>query len=251
MNKEKVTTRPDFLERFLGKKKKDEIVQGAAAFEAILDGIGINRKEKGESGKRMEKRLKGLLEELQPAIMAVLDPLTDNDELKAEAANQTIAVVMGTFATEAPEEVEEEPLPEEAAEIMEDDEETVVADDEEEEEEETIRELSQQVIVLAKESAEMYKFMNELVPLLMDNAKTIKALTPLVDKVPDIVALKTQMAELEKATKMRPRIASQDNGTEIKKGDDPKRNEVIEKLEEAIKQGTDNEKYELGVRVKG
>jgi len=239
--------RLDFLTEMLGNKKKTEIEEGAEKFAALLEGAGINRKAKSET------KLKGILEDVQPQIVAVLDVLTDDADLKARVANEAIAVLMGAFASEPAEAVEEiedveEPLPDEAVEIMADEDEAVI---DEEDDEETVAELSKQVTAMAAENATMYKMMNEFIPAMIDMAKTVKALTPLVKQVPDIVTLKAQMAELEKVTKMAPRIASQDNGSILQKSDDKSTQLKLDGIASEIKKGTEGVKTELGIRVKG
>jgi hypothetical protein len=215
--------------------KFDELTQ-------TLDAAGINRKE------YVVNHAKAFAEELHGSIVDALTALTDDETLRNDLANKFIAMAMGAFAAESPEEViEEEPLPEEAVEIMADEDEVIVEDPEDE----TVEELSKQVTALAKESAEIYKYMGELIPAMIGMAETVKALTPLVQQTKEVETLKADFANLKKTLAMAPRIASKDNGSVLKAGTDKAAKEKLAHIESQIKDGIEGTKTVLGVKVKG
>jgi len=231
------TQRRTVLERLLGDKKKEEVDEKFQQLALELDAAGINRKE------YVVNRFKGLLEDLQPQIMAVLDGLTDDETLKTEAANQALAVVMGAFANAPEEPVEEEPLDEVATEIMQ---EEPVAEDEDEEEEVVMAEMRQAVIDLAKETQDVHQaWAQDVIPAIVEIAKVQKQLAPLLKELDGFKGLDKRIKQLEAVANLRPRVASQAEDTVMK--DDEK----SAKLKAAIQKGVEGEQLILGnIRVK-
>jgi hypothetical protein len=228
--------RRSVMEALLGDKKKQELEDQFEQLALKLDEAGINRKE------FVVRRFKGLLEDLQPQIIAILDPLTDDDALKTEAANQTLAVIMGSFASAPEEEAPEEALDEVAEEIMQ---EEPPAEEDEEDEEVVMAEMRDTVLALARESTAVNKGITEhLIPAIIDIAKITKQLAPLAQQMDGLKGLDTRIKELEGIVKLRPRAASNAAATIVAE------DEQTTKLKAAIQSGIEGDQTMLGVRVR-
>jgi hypothetical protein len=252
------TERRTALDKLLGKKKKvlDEKLDELGAF---LDSVGINSKEFRPVVKKLQNagvdldefnaeykewvvvRFKGLLEDLQPQLMAVLDGLTDDEQLKTEAANQALAVVMGAFATASEDEVvEEEPMDEMAEEIMQED-----GEEEDEEEEVVMAQMHDAVVALAQETSAVNEaWVNDAIPAMIETNTLLKELARKLDSVVDKKDHEKRIKQLEGIINLRPRTASKADETIVKE------DEQSAKLKHAIQSGVEGESRLLSIPVK-
>lgn len=233
------------LDKLLGKVRKNEPEDAFAVFAAALQNAGINSKA---FTKNITK--KGVLEDMQAEVAAILGKYTDDAEAASTGANQAIAVIFGRIMEGVegePAEVETEPeMPPEDAEVISE----VMAEDEpppEDEEEMVGKEL---IIALAKETNATAKAIGEMAPAIVDIANFAKAAAPLVEQAQAVPELQKRIKELETALAnqkaMAPRQASKDNGTVLTADNDGKLKEVIDE----IRKGTEGNKVELGLKLK-
>lgn len=177
------TKRRNVLE-LLNLKGKDANQIDAALNEvrSALDNAGWERKEFDQ------KKVKGLVEEMQARIMEILGELTD-DETKKQALADTIAAeLMGTatevateVATDMPEAtMEDVPLPQQ------------------------FMELAEQVKALADDSLAREEELKAFIPAFIEMTEIVKGLAPLVKEAAIIPELAQKVEALAKIARVTP-----------------------------------------------
>ena len=230
--------RRGFLSKIFGDGTSAEISAALESLQTSLDSAGVERKSLNA------ETTKGILENLQMSFRKPLEKLTDDSELVDRLANECLALAMGAVAdinaVVEPEAIEEEEEDEEIP-LIEEMDEDVEEEDEEEELPEAMRELSSEVVNLAKEASDMYAEMKDFFPVFIGMAETVKALAPITANSKELGTLETRIAKLEAALKGRPRQASKDAATVVDSNE----------AKAELTKGTDSYKTVAGIRVTG